>query len=204
MNEFKCFKCGVCCHNVRSEGYERYIPIYLDEVEKFKKIAEEKQVNLIMEPDLLYPDRLNKKLIIVTYVFKIDEVCVFYNEKIGCSIYEDRPITCKAYPVAVWREDINYTMKVNTDCKFVEKHIDIISPKNYSELEKFFPQEYIHARRMMIKGKEVLYRIIELEKQNKIDVGYLSGKIDFFYDMEKAEVEYKKWEKINLFDIELD
>ncbi len=204
MNEFKCLRCGYCCHNVQSEGYERYIPIYLDEIQKLKELAKKNKVNLKMEPDLLYPDVLNKKLIVVTYVFKFEDVCAFYRENIGCTIYENRPITCKEYPVAIWREDINYSMKINTDCKFVEKNLAIISPKNYSELEKFFPKEYVHAKRLMIKGKEVIYRIIELEKQIKIDVGYLSGKLDFFYDLEKAEVEYKNWEKIDLCDIELD
>ncbi|MHA1300732.1 MAG: YkgJ family cysteine cluster protein [Candidatus Helarchaeota archaeon] len=204
MNEFKCLKCGYCCHNIKSEGYERYIPIYSDEVEKLKNLAEKNKLSLKIEPDLLYPDILNKKLIIVTYIFKFEKVCAFYSENLGCTIYKDRPITCRAYPVAVWRADINYTMKVNTDCKFVEKNIDLISPKNYTELEKFFPKEYIQAKNLMIKGKEVIYRIIELEKQNKIDVGYLSGKLDFFYDLEKSEVEYKKWEKIDLYEIELD
>ena len=74
----------------------------------------------------------------------------------------------------------------------------------YSELKDFFPDEYNQAMKLMIKGKEILYRLIELETQKKIDVGYLSGKLDFFYDVEKAEVEYKNWEKIALYDIELD
>ncbi|MHA1380351.1 MAG: YkgJ family cysteine cluster protein [Candidatus Helarchaeota archaeon] len=204
MKGFNCLRCGFCCYNILKDGYERYIPIYLDEIEKFRKIAKNRNINLKLEPDLLYPDILNKKLIIVTYVFKFEHICAFYKENIGCTIYEERPITCKAYPVAVWREDINYTMKVNTDCKFVEKNIDIISPKNYSELEMFFPNEYIQAKKLMIKGKEVIYRIIELEKQKKIDCGYLSGELDFFYDLQRAEVEYKNWEKINLYDIELD
>ena len=95
-------------------------------------------------------------------------------------------------------------MNINTDCKFVGRNIRLISPKNYAELESFFPKEYEQAKKLMIKGKEILYRLIELEKQKKIDVGYLSGKLDFFYDVEKAEVEYKNWEKINLCKIELD
>ncbi len=201
---FKCFKCGKCCHNVKSEGYERYIPVYLDEISKLENLALKNKVKNNLEPDLLYPDILNKRLIVVTYVLKFKDVCAFYNEKLGCTIYNDRPITCKSYPVSIWKEHINYMMKVNTDCKFVEKNIGLISPKNYSELETFFPKEYKQAKKLMIKGKEILYRIIELEQQKKIDVGYLSGKLDFFYDVEKAEVEYKNWEKINLYDIELD
>ncbi|MFX0133800.1 MAG: YkgJ family cysteine cluster protein [Candidatus Hodarchaeota archaeon] len=215
MNKFKCLKCGKCCHNVILKGYERYIPIYLDEIHKYTKMAEEKNLNLHLEPDLLYPDVINKKLIIVTYVFKFKDVCVFYKENFGCTIYKDRPITCKAYPVSIWTDHKKspldpiltvpiYLMSVNVDCKFVEQESHLVHMKNYMELKDFFPDEYNQAMKLMIKGKEILYRLIELETQKKIDVGYLSGKLDFFYDVEKAEVEYKNWEKINLYDIKLD
>lgn len=202
--EYKCLRCGRCCHNTKSEGYERYIPIYLDEIPRLRNLAEKKNLKLHLEPDLLYPDALNKKLIVVTYIFKFKHVCVFYKENFGCTIYKDRPITCTAYPVSIWREQFNYQMNIETECQFIEKNRDLISTKNYEELKNYFPKEYIQAKKLMIKGKELIYRLIELEKQKKIDVGYLSGNLDFLYDMEKAEVEYKNWEKIGIYEIKLD
>jgi len=69
MNRFKCMRCGKCCHNVILEGYERYIPIYLDEIHKYKELAKEKKVKLQLKPDLLYPDIINKTVIITNSFF---------------------------------------------------------------------------------------------------------------------------------------
>ena len=77
---FQCMRCGKCCNPCQYETVTtHYIPIYLDEVERMKTLAKQKNLEIRLEPDLMYYDELNNRLIIVTYALQIENGgCPFY------------------------------------------------------------------------------------------------------------------------------
>jgi len=206
MSIFNCLRCGLCCKHVDQDYSERrYIPIFFDEINKLRALAEEMEVEIEILPDLTYPDKLNNVFIITSYVLTFGESCGFFDEKKGCLIYEERPLTCKSFPIMVWREDGHRKLlKVETSCFFVKKNLNETLAKNFNELKNFFPQEYKIAEEILAKGKEILYKIVRLEKEKQIDLGYLDGTINLFYDINQANIEHPDWGKIDINLIEID
>ena len=206
MSIFNCLRCGSCCKHVDQDYAERrYIPIFFDEINKLSKLAEEMELEINILPDLTYPDKLNNVCIITSYVLTFEELCSFFDKKKGCLIYQERPLTCKSFPITVWREDGHRKLlKVETSCLFVKKNLNETLAKNFNELKNFFPQEYKVAEEILAKGKEILYKIVRLEKEKQIDLGYLDGTINLFYDINQANLEYPNWEKIDINLIEID
>ena len=206
MSIFNCLRCGLCCRHVDQDFSERrYIPIFYTEIKKLQCLAEELQVEIKILPDLMYPDKLNQVFIITSYVLTFEECCGFFDQKKGCLIYEERPLTCKSFPITVWREDGNRKLlKVETTCSFVKKNLNLTLGKDFNELKSFFPEEYQVAEKILMKGKEILYKIVRLEKENQIDLGYLNGTINIFYDLNQANLEHPDWKKIDINLIEID
>ncbi len=206
MSKFKCLKCGYCCsHSDRDYSELRYIPIFYDEIKFLNDLAEKLDIHIEIIPDLMYPDLLNKVYIITTYSLTFPETCGFFDTKKGCSIYEDRPLTCKSYPLSLWREDgLRKMLKVETSCKFVSQNLDLTLNKDFNELKEFFPEEYEFARKILIKGKEILMKIVQLEKDEKINIGYLDGTINILYDYNLANQEHPNWERIEINLIEIE
>jgi len=206
MSKFECLKCGFCCtHADRDFSERRYIPIFYDEIRHLNELAEKLDVQIEIIADLMYPDSLNKVYIITSYALTFPDTCGFFDKNKGCLIYEDRPLTCKSYPLSLWREDaLRKMLKVETSCKFVEKNIDLTLNKDFNELKEFFPDEYGFARKILIKGKEILTKIVQLEKDEKINLGYLDGSINIVYDYSLANQEHPDWERIEINLIEID
>lgn len=206
MLKFECLQCGSCCKHVDQDFSEhRYIPIFYDEISSLFQLAENLNVQIEIQPDLMYPDKLNQILLITSYVLQFKENCGFYRENEGCLIYKNRPLTCQSFPIAIWREDANRTMlKVETSCIFVKNNIDLTLNKDFKQLKSFFPNEYEIAEKILMKGKEILFKIVRLEKEEKINLGYLDGTINLFYDLNQAIKDHPNWERIDINLIEID
>ncbi|MHA1786146.1 MAG: YkgJ family cysteine cluster protein [Candidatus Helarchaeota archaeon] len=205
MSTFTCLRCGNCCTHLNKDYSEkRYIPIFYDEIRDLENLANQLNVNLKIIPDLMYPDKLNKVYIITSYVLTFPDTCCFYNNN-ECLIHENRPLTCQSFPVSVWREDGHRKMlKVETSCKYVKSNMDSTLNKDFEELKLFFPDEYKAAEKSLVKGKEILFKIVRLEKEKKIDLGYLDGSINMFYDFNLASQEHPDWKLIDINLIEMD
>ncbi|MHC1591109.1 MAG: YkgJ family cysteine cluster protein [Candidatus Helarchaeales archaeon] len=200
-------RCGNCCQHPSDAGEsQRYIPVYLDEISVLEELARKHDVDLDLKEDVMYPDFLNKQLIVISHALKFSNTCPFYDPEIsGCIIYEQRPLTCKAYPVSIWREDgFRTLMHLENECHFIKAHHDDLLIKQFDELQEYFSEEFEHAKRLMIKGKSILYKIIQLEKANKIDVGFLSQKIDFFFDIDNAKKEFLSWPRVRISELKIE
>ena len=206
MSKFKCLACGFCCtHADKDFSARRYIPIFYNEINHLNELAEKLDVYIEIIPDLMYPDSLNNVYIVTTYSLTFPDICGFFDKKIGCLIYEDRPLTCKSYPLSLFREDgLRKMLKVETSCKFVGKNIDLTLNKDFNELKEFFPYEYEIALQILIKGKEILTKIVQLEKEKKINLGYLDGTIDIFYDLQRAKKSHPNWKMVDINLIEIE
>ncbi|MHA1144467.1 MAG: YkgJ family cysteine cluster protein [Candidatus Helarchaeota archaeon] len=204
---FTCQRCGNCCrHPNTKDASQRYIPIYLDEIEALQDIARERDVALDLKEDVMYPDYLNKRLIIISYALKFSDCCPFYDKNMkGCTIYENRPLTCRAYPVSIWREDgFRTLMHLEMECKHVQANSENLHSKSFEFLETYFQPEFKNAKQLMIKGKNILYDIIQLEKAEIIDVGFLNQKIDFFFEIENAKTEFLTWPRVKISELRID
>lgn len=93
MNEFKCKKCGKCC----SENTE-FIPLFEWEMERLQELAKEKDIKLEIKPTELVYDKRSKKAVCSQFgLYTIPCPFLIGNK---CSVYSDRPIVCKAFPIA--------------------------------------------------------------------------------------------------------
>lgn len=83
MEYWKCTKCGKCCTN------QIQLELYKNEIDDFPK-------NRIIP----YMGIGDTKDTIEIILFKlIGKRCPLYDEKVGCTIYENRPSICQRFPM---------------------------------------------------------------------------------------------------------
>jgi uncharacterized protein len=98
---FKCDRCGKCCHDCGTG-----IALMPGEVQKLaSKLG-------------ITPSQFRNKYTFTDGRTRLMSFpCTFYKEGIGCTAYEDRPITCKIYPIigpAMY--DGDYLLQMDTKC----------------------------------------------------------------------------------------
>ncbi|GAH49798.1 unnamed protein product, partial [marine sediment metagenome] len=78
--------------------------MYPEEANILIEIAKKRGIALKIIEDLVFPDILNKKILIVTYKILFDKKingCPFYDNNYGCTVHDTKPLACKAYPLAL-------------------------------------------------------------------------------------------------------
>jgi len=174
---YVCLKCGKCCFNLSfsNADYIKRIPLYPEEVDKLIEIAKKRQIPLKVKEDLVFPDILNKKILVLTYRFILDEngYCVFYDPKIGCTIHESKPFACQAYPLAIKRIDaFNLEITVDATCNWVEEHHIKLENIDFNKIKIIFSEGFkkavqLHIRRMEVENKIKIARQISSEDFNR-------------------------------------
>ena len=114
-----CLKCGKCCKSLieEHEGLCQGIFLFPEEAIKLEKIGKQKGIDVKIVPK----DGVSKfgsitPEIIFSFQFE-DDLCPFFDEKTNsCSIYDDRPTTCRAYPIVLCYKYLMLT----SDCSSVE------------------------------------------------------------------------------------
>lgn len=91
-----CSQCGNCCKDF-GNGKERGLPLLPPEFRKFKETADERGIRLPHTKKILFSDKKTKKNLVFEYRV-LTEPCIFYDEEKGCTIYDERPLVCRAYP----------------------------------------------------------------------------------------------------------
>jgi len=175
MNDlrYKCERCGICCHQI-NEPYNKRIPLYPEEVDRLIELVKERNIKFQVIEDLVFPDILNKKILVLTYRILLNDPkkrCPFYREEIGCTIHEIKPLACKAYPLSLKQEDaFNFSISIDPLCKFVDKHHETIKYYKKQMIEKVFEEEFINAQKHLRRNKNLILKIKELEYKNKIKI----------------------------------
>jgi Fe-S-cluster containining protein len=172
--EYKCMKCGSCCHEISESPGLKRIPLYPEEVNKLIKIAKSQNIEFMVIEDLVFPDILNKKVLVITYRIKLDNSesrCPFYKPTLGCTIHETKPLACQAYPLSIKQEDA-FTSQISIDplCKWTNLNYDMLTKINSADLKKIFKCEYVNAEKFLKKNKKLIFKIRELEAEHKIQI----------------------------------
>ena len=171
--EYKCQLCGTCCHEVPGD-YVKRIPIYPDEADRLIEIAKKRGVAFKIIEDLVFPDILNKKILVVTYKIRLDNEnrgCPFYDSKKGCTVHEMKPLACKAYPLALKQVDaFNFQISIDPLCNYVDGNYDLLKKADFVKIKEIFKNEYPSAQEHLKKNKKLMLKIKKLEYKNKIKI----------------------------------
>jgi Fe-S-cluster containining protein len=188
-------KCGTCCSlNFSSADYIKRIPLYPEEVDKLIEIAKRRQIPLKVKEDLVFPDILNKKILVLTYRFILTENdhCVFYDPKIGCTIHEIKPFACQAYPLALKRIDaFNLEITIDSTCNWVEKHHNKLKNIDYNKIKIIFNEGFKNAEAFLRKNKKLQLHLRRMEAENKIKIARQISLEDF-------NIALKNWKRVEI------
>ena len=171
MLRYKCMKCGTCCYDLpKSDGIKR-IPLYPEEVKKMIKLAKTKNVKFQVIEDLVFPDIINKKILVLTYkiLFNESNSCPFYERNKGCTIHDSKPFACQAYPLSLKNIDaFKFELSIDPLCNYVIENYQALSKLNLKELKNVFFEEYPKAELFYQKNKRLQMEIKALEYKKEI------------------------------------
>ena len=169
--KYNCRMCGTCCHEVPGD-YIKRIPLYPDEANTLIEIAKERDIEFKIIEDLVFPDIKNEKILIITYRIRLDnenQGCPFYDDNYGCTVHENKPLACQAYPLALKRVDaFNFEISIDPLCNFVIEYYDELENIDLEQLKEIFKEEYPKAENFYRKNKKLIFKIRKLEASKKI------------------------------------
>jgi Fe-S-cluster containining protein len=155
---YRCKMCGTCCHEVPGDSVKR-IPLYPEEADALIEIAKIRGVNFRIIEDLVFPDELNQKIMVITYRIRLDNdlnCCSFYEKNKGCTVHDLKPLACQAYPLALKMVDaFNFSISIDPLCNFVIENYDDIKIGDMEEIKKIFIDEYPKAETFYRKNKKI-------------------------------------------------
>jgi Fe-S-cluster containining protein len=158
---------------MESPGLKR-IPLYPEEVNNLIEVAKARKIDFKVLEDLVFPDILNEKILVLTYRILLnnqDSRCPFYNQNIGCTVHDVKPLACQAYPLSLKQIDaFNFQITIDTLCKWINSNYNSLDKVNLEDLKKIFNEEYPKAERFFKKNKKLILKIRELEAENKIKI----------------------------------
>lgn len=119
------------------------------EKRSLENIASQKGIKLDFKPWILYETDENKH-VVVLYKWIIKGVCPFLTDENKCSIHEEKPLSCKMFPLLIgWGDN---TLRVSMACPWVTKNKNVI---RRDEPNKIFPEEFKAAIKVFLTLKEV-------------------------------------------------
>jgi Fe-S-cluster containining protein len=190
--EFKCRKCCTCCFEVPGNPGTKRIPLYPEEVSKLIKLAKKNDLKFNVIEDLVFPDLLNQKILVLTYRVILDnenQCCPFYKNSIGCTIQDVKPLACQAYPLALKCIDaFRFEISIDPLCNFVIENYEELKYIDLKKLKEIFKDEYPKAEKFYRKNKNLQFEIRKLEVENKV-------KIPREIDLNNYNKFLKEWER---------
>ena len=192
--KYDCLKCGICCFEIPEALETKRIPVYPEEVDSLIERSRERNVNFKVIEDLVFPDVLNQKIIILTYkiILKPLGYCPFYDKNRGCTIHDVKPLACRAYPLSLKQIDaFNFQISIDPLCKWTLSNYDSLKDIDLEKLKEIFKDEYPKAEKFYRKNKKLMLKIRKLEAKNKIKIAHQIS----FDEYNKA---LKEWEREEL------
>ncbi len=188
--QFACLRCGACCQDLPR------IPIFPEEADRLVEIAQARDIPLHLVEDLVFPDAKNNRILVVTYRIMFDnpdKVCPFFEKRsVACKIHPDRPLSCRAYPLAIKTEDaFHSTIEIGSFCTFTQKYHDDLARLSASDVEILFTELFPNARALLNRNNEIRAKIRYLTQKGEIDIpAEISGE-----DFDRA---LKEWPRAEL------
>ncbi len=177
--KFECLKCGKCCKEfgtikLSSNQNLRGFPIFEWERSRLITKAEENNFKLDITPLIEVHDVKTKTNLVLEYHLhlKEKEPCPFLKNN-QCSIYDDRPLVCKSFPIF----SLNPDCIMSSDCP---KMKDLQIFKKYMckrKMFEMFDENYFVALQKESIIKILIDLIKELEKEGYIKIAKQGDKI---------------------------
>ncbi|MHA1869910.1 MAG: YkgJ family cysteine cluster protein [Promethearchaeota archaeon] len=199
---FNCLQCGICCKKPSQESNDakdeiiKKIPVYPEEADILEVLARKNNIPLRLIEDNILPDVKNKKIIVTRFNIILDEqnnfTCPFsINNK--CSIYDNRPLVCRAYPVSLKEVDaFRREIFLDKNCLGIQKLEKGLENIDLEGLKKMFPLEFNFALQLFNREKQIILKLKSLEMDQKIELGV---KISF----EEFDNAIKNWDRTILY-----
>ena len=165
--------CGTCCYEIPGDSVKR-IPIYPEEADALIEVAKNRGINFRIIEDLVFPDKRNQKIIVLTYRIRLDnesKCCPFYEKTNGCTVHNIKPLACQAYPLALKMIDaFNFSISIDPLCNFVIDNYEDLKIADMDKIKEVFIDEYPKAETFYRKNKKLIFKIRKLEVTNKINI----------------------------------
>ncbi len=147
---FKCLRCRECCFFSSIDDCPVVYPWEKRVLEKLA-LTHAGGAKLSFKPYLSFSSK--DKLVVVLYKWIIEGYCPFYDkDNRACRIYEDRPFSCKMYPLILGLKD--NTLRLSTTCKWVQENMK--EPVQPIDPSKVFPYEYDVAVKNFVRLKYII------------------------------------------------
>ncbi|MHA1732482.1 MAG: YkgJ family cysteine cluster protein [Promethearchaeota archaeon] len=170
MDPFTCSRCARCCYF--PEGLEKKIPVYPEEARVLEGLASRSGVPLRLLEDFVLPDVKNERVLVGRYKLLPGEggSCPFLSES-GCTIYENRPLACRAYPLAVKLVDA-FTREFFIDkmCPVIGERAAEIEGAGPGGVGDLFPEEGRWARKLDAREKDISLSIRHLTAKREVEI----------------------------------
>ncbi len=171
--KYKCLKCGICCHEIPDCHGAKRIPLYPEEVDCLIEIAQERGINFTVKEDLVFPDELNSKILVLTYRIILEPLghCPFFKQDQGCSIHDKKPHACQAYPLSLRTLDaFKFEISIDPLCTFIISNYDELENIDIERLKVIFQDEYPKAEKFFRKNKKLQFKMKKLEAEKQIKI----------------------------------
>lgn len=111
QGSFECHRCGTCCTSLRGIWSDEETPLGSMAGERIYRLPTPGGLRIFaweagpfdpgrLDPLLVVADGRRERLVALAYELDA-RTCPQYDEDVGCTIYEDRPLVCRAYPLLV-------------------------------------------------------------------------------------------------------
>lgn len=149
---FECHRCGACCTNLRGRGrtlteFQRWADglVYRLPTEGGLRVfaweagpfPDER-----LEPMLAVAEPGRDQLVVLAYELQAD-VCPLYDtDEAACTIYEDRPLVCRAFPLLVGEGSEGLEVAASSLCG---ARVELAAPDGAAPREALLAQRYPDA-----------------------------------------------------------
>ncbi len=175
--KFSCNGCGWCCKNFGDLGW---LPVYNWEKEFLETKAKERGISLKFVPVDLILDKRTNSAICFQFGMK-NEPCPFLTTDNKCSIYESRPLVCRAYPLAqevLLRDPPKFDLSSFGHCENLDvkelmiKHFGVIegieNKMKKSEMVRKYIEAFGYDPLISIEKGGILKRLADMQMKNLI------------------------------------
>lgn len=110
--KFECQCCGWCCRNF-GDADHKYLPIFEWEVKNYQRIADGRKIKISFKLVRYLLDE--KSGIVFVYLYGMTTQPCPFLEKNRCSIYDDRAIICRQFPL-LWTAKLHIGNTFGASC----------------------------------------------------------------------------------------
>lgn len=151
LKHFTCGRCGECCKNLLSEdeGILRGLSLLPHETRRFPKSSVMPAIGVGSSPN-------EKDFGILLYQI-LNDTCPNLDGR-NCTIYSDRPTSCRQYPFSLSLDDTSENILIGYDlnCPSLKRNVGAgIEAKNLREIEQ--AKNFLKVRLKMMLTKERLW-----------------------------------------------